>query len=418
MFKMTSLHITFANGSVLKLGDDTTGVLDDTSGVTLTGGAGNDVLVTAGGSQTLNGMDGDDFMVTVPYQSGVGSSGTDVFNGGNGNDWLGLDGEPGGSITQYTVNLTNGTGLITTNNATNSTFTVATIENVEGSDVADHITGDSGNNELYGWDGNDTLLGGAGNDTIIGGQGSDSIDGGTGRDLLDYSEGSSDPLTLDLGTGIATQGGDTDTIAGIEHVIGTWNGDTLTADETVLLDYTLADNPFTLEGLGGNDTINGGGSAPSTFVTASYANSQGAANVNLGTGTAQDGMGGTDTLNNIDAVVGSNFDDTLTGGSSSSQILSVNLFEQFEGGLGNDIIDGGDGGDRVVYQNNLGGVIVTLDTDQNGDNGFNGTALENNGVLPSSTDTLVNIEQVRGSEFGDTLTGSSRQQQHRRHGRQ
>ncbi|MBL8479774.1 MAG: hypothetical protein JNK59_10740, partial [Sterolibacteriaceae bacterium] len=188
LFKLTSSHVTFANGSVLKLGDDLLTTADDDSSATLTGDGGNDVLVTTGGSQTLNGQGGDDFLVTVTRQSGTGSSGTDVFNGGDGNDWLGLDAEQGGLITQYTVNLASGGSITTTGNSHDSFFTVSGIENVEGSDVADHITGDSGNNRLYGWDGNDTVVGSAGNDSIIGGQGSDSIDGGTGRDLLDYSQ--------------------------------------------------------------------------------------------------------------------------------------------------------------------------------------------------------------------------------------
>ena len=63
-----------------------------------------------------------------------------------------------------------------------------------------------------------------------------------------------------------------------------------------------------------------------------YSRSDNPVNVNLATGVAQDGEGGTDTLSNIESIWGSDFDDTLTGGFDDG-------FELFEGGGGNDIID-------------------------------------------------------------------------------
>ncbi|MDP1612375.1 MAG: FG-GAP-like repeat-containing protein [Sulfuritalea sp.] len=411
MFKINSEHITFSNGKLL-LGDDSVLLDDDDTTVTLDGTAGNDVLISIGGSQILNGGEGDDRFITVERQSEQGSSGSDAFNGGSGNDSLHLDASVSDNtpITQYTVDLMNGTGSISSGpeGIYDSTFTVDSIENVEGSDVADYIIGDDNANQLSGGNGNDTIYGGGGNDTLSGGPGSDYIDGGDGRDVLDYSQDSNGMgVTLNLGTGTAIQGSDTDTVLNIEHVIGTHSDDSLTGDGMQLLSYTLADTPVMFEGLSGNDTIDGGSDLPSSYATASYAGSTSAVDVNLGTGTAFDGMGGTDTLVNIDSVIGSNFNDYLTGGSTSSQILSINWFEQFEGGLGNDTIDGGSGGDRVNYEHNMGPVTVTLDTDQNAGNGISGTALENNGPMGFSTDTLFNIEQIRGSNFGDSLTGST-----------
>jgi len=409
MFKVNSAHITFENGLLL-LGDDDVGIGDDLTIATLTGGAGNDVLVSLGGSQTLNGNDGDDLFITVEKQSSPqGSSGNDAFNGGNGIDTLALDADVTGGtqITQYTVNLATETGSIASGSG-NSTFTLTSIERVEGSDVADHITGSAGNDWLAGEFGNDTLLGGDGNDALEAGQGSDYIDGGAGRDRVDFSQdGGMGGVTVNLAAGTAVMGIETDTLISVEHIIGTHSADTLTADATQLLTYTLADNPVTFEGLSGNDTIDGGGDAPSSFVIASYASSQGAVNVNLFNGTASDGMGGTDTLINIDAVIGSAGNDVLTGGSTSSQIVAGNLFEQFEGGLGSDTIDGGNGADLVSYEHNMGAVTVTLDSDQDGGNGFSGTAVENGGMMGPSTDTLTNIEQIRGSMFADNLTGST-----------
>ena len=53
-----------------------------------------------------------------------------------------------------------------------------------------------------------------------------------------------------------------------------------------------------------------------------------------GQGTASDGLGGTDVLRNMIFFVGSDFSDSFLGSSAF-------VFEQFEGGLGNDTIDGG-----------------------------------------------------------------------------
>jgi hypothetical protein len=112
-----------------------------------------------------------------------GGSGTDVFDGGAGNDWLVL-GDVFGA-TQYTVALNGATQTaVTIAGATGSNLTIANIENVDGSVVADSITGDGLANELNGNEGNDTLIGGAGNDTLDGDIGDDSFVGGAGQDVI------------------------------------------------------------------------------------------------------------------------------------------------------------------------------------------------------------------------------------------
>ncbi len=81
-YKLSSSNIQFANGSLFLWGDDTSGTAnDETTTQTLDGGAGNDVLVSFGGSQTLNGGDGNDYLVSAPHVVGsTGGTGTDVFN--------------------------------------------------------------------------------------------------------------------------------------------------------------------------------------------------------------------------------------------------------------------------------------------------------------------------------------------------
>ena len=104
--------------------------------------------------------------------------------------------------------------------------------------------------------------------------------------------------------------------------------------------------------------------------------------------SASDGLGGTDVLKNIEGVRGSAFNDTLTGSDTAA-------FESFEGREGNDSIDGKGGIDRVDYQNSKGAVTVNLAANTASD-GYGGT------------DTLLNIESVRGSrDFNDSITGSA-----------
>ncbi len=79
----------------------------------------------------------------------------------------------------------------------------------------------------------------------------------------------------------------------------------------------------------GNDTIDGGAILDRINYTdrnsISYATSTSGINLNLETGIVLDGLGGTDTLINIDFITGSSHADMLTGSSAE-------IFEDFEGG--------------------------------------------------------------------------------------
>ena len=390
MFKVSSSHITFTGGVVL-LGDNNANtVTDDTFNGTLdsvifNGGAGKDILITAGGSQILNGNDGDDMFVTVERQSSEGSSGTDVFNGGNGNDTLNLDSAQGGKISQYTVNLANGTGSIIAGTIGvptlyNSSFTLSSIENVNGSDAKDSITGNDSANNLSGGSGDDTLVGAGGNDSLSGGDGADNIDGGSGYDLLDFSTGdfsSNSGVNVSLLAGNAVRGGVTDTIANIEAVIGTDSNDTLTGGNVA------NDALEVFQGRNGNDAINGG----SGFDRVDYTQTSFAVTVSLTTGFASDGYGTTDTLSNIEGVRGSNFNDTLTGNASNNLL---------EGWFGNDTLTGGAGLDTAQFAGNKAG----YDVDKSVPGQYTVTDI-NLGDGNDGVDTLFGIEKL---QFVDGFT--------------
>ena len=440
MFKVSSSFLRFDKG-VIMLGDnDASTATDDDSSLALTGGYGNDLLITAGGTQTVNGGLGDDVLITVERQSSSppGSPGSDVFNGGAGFDTLGLDASitDGTTITQYTVNLSLGTnqGAIATTGAVYAglNFTVTGIEAIDGSDVSDVLTGDGNANKLKGNYGTDTLVGGGGNDTLdggeladslsggdgndilIGGSGNDNIAGGNGIDVVDYSESHGD-VTLTLG-GSATSGSDTDTLAGdIENVIGSSWMDNLTGN--------ALDNSFqgrigadTIDGAGGTDTIdysvdqNANGDALGVVVNLSGQNLnsswQGIA-YSVIAGKAQDGWGNTDSLSNVENILGSNYSDVLVGSAANNYINGGFGADILVGDAGNDTLDGGTVGpnidsDWVSYVSAAAkagpvtGVSVNL-----------GTGTASGETLSVGSDILRNIDGVQGSIFNDSLVGGS-----------
>lgn len=88
-------------------------------------------------------------------------------------------------------------------------------------------------------------------------------------------------------------------------------------------------------GEAGNDTIINAG----TYVGAAYWTSPAGVKVNLATGIALDGYGGTDTLSGVREVQDSPFDDQFIGSAAS---------ESFWLSRGNDRVEGGGGADTVV----------------------------------------------------------------------
>ncbi|MCZ8336441.1 MAG: calcium-binding protein [Rhodobacteraceae bacterium] len=111
----------------------------------------------------------------------IGGDGTDSFTGGAGQDWVDFDWEF--IETGAVVNLGRRSGQVI-NDGYGNTETLASIENLWGSALADSFTGDRRSNVLVGNDGNDTLSGGGGNDRLIGGLGFDLMTGGAGADVF------------------------------------------------------------------------------------------------------------------------------------------------------------------------------------------------------------------------------------------
>ncbi len=213
---------------------------------------------------------------------------------------------------------------------------------VRGGGGNDRICGGPGDDRLYGEKGTDRIEGGGGDDTILGDLGADQLNGGAGDDYVDGQKGSdeieggagADHLlgdkgndTMDGGPGngdylegglgdeksISGGGGDGDT------VIGGLGSDNVSGGPG---------NQDVIRGDGGNDSLEGGGGSQdiASFATAA---SPGVV-VNLAAGSSSGD--GHDTLKGIADVVGSAFNDRISGDEGPNRL---------DGGPGNDDLDGG-----------------------------------------------------------------------------
>ena len=92
----------------------------------------------------------------------------------------------------------------------------------------------------------------------------------------------------------------------------------------------------------GDNAINGGGG----FNILSFANADSAVMVDLGAGTATGG--GTNTIQNIQEVIGGQYDDTLKAGNTAATLVAGSGHDTLIGGAGNDTLIAGDGGDTMT----------------------------------------------------------------------
>ncbi|CAN5545894.1 hypothetical protein BH10PSE7_BH10PSE7_26230 [soil metagenome] len=226
-----------------------------------------------------------------------------------------------------------------------------------GGNLADTITGGSGNDTIDGHAGDDLLAGGGGNDTLLPSAGTDTLNGGAGNDI--YS-------SLDEGDEIqeAVDGG-TDTIEvsrsfslsenNVENL--TLIGPIATSGAGNSLDNLIKGNNLanSLGGLEGNDTLDGGiggdtmagGDGDDVYLVDS-AEDQVSEEATEGSDTVVSQV--TVTLApNVEALVldgaaaidgeGNSLDNVITGNAAANRI---------NGGVGSDSMAGGGGDDTYV----------------------------------------------------------------------
>jgi Ca2+-binding RTX toxin-like protein len=162
------------------------------AGHTLTGTAGDDVLLAGTGDNIINAGDGNDTLSAGPGNNALhGEAGNDVLYSGAGDDLL--DGGAGNDTASYThagAGVTVNLGLLTAQDTLGAgTDTLAGIENLIGSNFNDTLTGDGAGNRINGGLGDDVLNGGGGDDFLIGGLGDNTLTGGSGADTFQWLSG-------------------------------------------------------------------------------------------------------------------------------------------------------------------------------------------------------------------------------------
>ncbi len=410
--------------------DTGTGVITFSSIENLTGSHGDDVLsgnddanrLEGGyGDDQLFGRGGDDTLISGP--------GNEILDGGYGNDTADFRNHSG-----ITVSLAETGAQPIYPPYTYYTTTLVSIENVFGSDGDDTITGSAGANILTGWEGDDLLTGGAGADLFrfAAGDGHDTItDFVSGEDEIDATgfaschlvqEGADLRIVFDEDNSILllnTDAADFDSadinvpLEDAPNVIdGTTGADVLngTAEDDVINGLEGDD---ILHGLGGNDELKGGagndvlyGGAGADILeggggTDAAAFSGAAVSLNFETGIHTGDAAG-DVFIDIAQFLLSEFNDSFVGDSNNNRVSGLDGDDALQGmggndwlsgGNGNDVLDGGAGRDEASFLSATSGVVVSL--------GIAGPQATGQG-----NDTLIAIEDLRGSSHADTLTGS------------
>ena len=204
----------------------------------------------------------------------------------------------------------------------------------DGPDEDGPLPGGNDGIQVNGTAGNDVQQGASGDDTLVGSAGADLLRGGGGFDLVDYSN-SPAGVQIDLGLGTAA-GGDAagDTLESIENLVGSAFVDQLTGDGGQNI----------ISGRGGDDVLDGGG-ADNDIVD--FRRDPAGVTVDLAAGTAADGFGGNDVIQNFENVFGSEFADSVDGDGGNNTVDARGGADTVNGGNGNDTLAGGGGDDSL-----------------------------------------------------------------------
>lgn len=226
---------------------------------------------------------------------------------------------------------------------------------------SDRLSGNAGDDHLEGGSEFDVLSGGVGNDYLVGGDDGDFLAGGTGDDVLRGGPGD-DQIYGDEGDYIRfkdlpwtlTYVSDP-SAPSYGNVVIEFDGKTYGPDETISGYYGELKTYFN-GGSAGNDVLSGGPGADDLHGgegedTADYSRAGSGVEVSLRDGQASnDGDGGTDTIEGIENLVGSDYADTLVGDQNANRI---------SGGPGNDTLTGKGGADIFVFAPGDGANVIT-----------------------------------------------------------
>lgn len=242
---------------------------------------------------------------------------------------------------------------------------------IEGSENADWIDGGEGDDQLFGNGGDDVF-------EVRDGDGDDLVDGGRGFDTYDATFS-----TLAINVSLEDEdpgGGGPIIILSGDLPLGPGDVVTLESADDVALDdgLILSIDPRPVDPIGpivGPPILSSG---IATFADGTVDELTGIERV----------IGGRAD----DVISGSSLDETFIGNDGDDQLIGNGGDDTLAGGRGADALDGGEGLDIADYSRARSGVSLSLAAGV-------GTAGEAEG------DTFVSIEDVFGSNFGDSIEG-------------
>jgi Ca2+-binding RTX toxin-like protein len=359
-------------------GNDTiTGDTRSALGVTLSGDAGNDMLIgyadmtpTAPGAAApmnksrLSGGKGDDTYVLRSDFHWVEAEERDEMENGV---YVTPDGHDRVVLTYFDdTTFTLGKGIEVLEVITNATRAGAGgfVGWINANDLDNHISikdapdSDARAAIVFGYDGNDTMVGSSGRDRFAGGEGNDRLFGQGGNDNLTGDTGAD---TLDGGTGADTMNGGADNDVYVVDDVGDAVTDSVPGGgyggvdrvDTTLWTYTLG---ATIENLSyiGTGAFTGQGNGSANVINGGAMND------------ALHGHGGNDQLlghGGNDVLRGGTGNDTVNGGAGNDNLFGDAGNDQLVGGDGNDIMRGGAGRDTITGGAGVDRLILTALSD-------------------------------------------------------
>jgi len=445
------------------------GIVLESNAANINGTASDDILYGGDGDNTLSGQNGDDILID--------GAGADQMTGGNGSDIFVLspDGETDVimdfQLGQDRLDLSAYGMVYSTDDLTVISTSDGAILEIEGEQLIIHtanglsldkldftpfnlinvsrvkvgqatpidpdmIEGTSEDDHLIAGDGDQSLFGREGDDMLCGGMGADLLDGGSGSDTADYSA-AAEGVVVNLGNSALNTGEAAgDTFTSIENILGSSSADHLTGNGAANT-LTGGNGSDVLHGMGGADTLMGGGGSDTLrggaggdvldggggTDFADYAGASIGLTVDLATPSANTGESAGDSYNSIEGIIGTDFDDTLSGNANDNIIYGGNGTDRIYGQDGDDTIYGeggvgilisGNGNDTVYGGSSLDFVIAGAgdDTADGGDFiDFLFTQGGNDTLLGGGGDDRLNAgggsDRLIGGTGNDSLTGGT-----------
>jgi Ca2+-binding RTX toxin-like protein len=338
---------------------------------TVYSGTGNDTITGGTGVDSLMGEDGDDVFLIHngkehdAFYPKLTLAGRETIIGGNGSDEIRFTSTDAAGqlltlsddvdVEMARISDAAGDQTGTYNHSIDASRVIGNIE-LHGNNGHNTLTGNNADNIITGEDGDDTLIAADGNDSVMGGAGDDSITGGAGKDTLDGGDGA-DTFVVEHWADITSA----DEVIGGDNVGGV---DTLVLKDAGLYDFRDAAGDLKLDGVEviSLDANNGVSTVPfqwEIYLDDNAVNNATDQTVTITANVAQTGkviVVASDILSSDAAIV-------VKG-------TNMNGNDYFNGGAGDDTLNGGDGGDQIV--GNSGDDVISGDggaDDLNGNDG-------------------------------------------------